>query len=990
MDKDRNLGGPEKDLLEDEEFLILDPGEEPELVSFEEEEEESSEEPELVSFEEEEESPADELVLDLDDEPEVEIISPEVSLVVRGSEIDLSFLGDDVLPAEIPDNVLDFFRGPSEDWDIGQQITFDDENYLMDLEESSETSLRVPTEDPPAVSAAHLLDQYENSLKSLKRVSESGNYYAREEVSYLGKAMESSSIGFLNAMKRSKLMLWLSTMDSPKDVLAEFIRNFPDTGSGDRIRLSTAIDKILTGYKEFKRKQDIQKSLRSSTEDKNFDFRMNSVSEDLSNIRLAVEEDKICYVREVIRRVDGISFICGNCMEKVESEDDFVKLVVHEKLQERGRNLQVFPRSNECTSCGYQNMISENEHIIITNKLNNIYSDNLAKWMVKSTPKLSSGVNIISYTPRRDQLSSIYPALFKTEENLLLGSFGEEEKDFSDVMGWYDETVAYMETLKSVTTDETEQVIAMGENGIMVLTDPETRNLYTTAKTYCELFGEDFEVLRSNALNTLLLYFREHPTLISVLVETPLLIDETYLAYENYLSETPNKAIYEAIFNKMGIDYDMSNRFWRIEVPSILEDRLKELKTEHSVNKVKYEKTFEYLEYLLPMFALLEINSVSAVDMDELKEFLCLPRVQSWLDRVSLLMIQNKLAPQALGLWKTLKSDRYKHSSMFNANTKKSFPELVEIMLKSYTSLYMEKGYKRMLGTVSSRFLSLNTVDRNTLSHMYDLRSSIENFDEYLFHETIISLQTRRFMFKYVPTFGTEYDRLLREAKEFMSDRPENSLVDYYTYYYGDMFTAEEIEEGCQTLREKFKKHFVIPREEGETFLQYIDKVKVAKYDPEVHTFREYLFFRTFKHLVPVIYAYFEYFRAINSLGDGWQHHLLMNDLMHFSFILGVERMGDFLGIPAPLEEDLEGSEDTIIVAPDYTEYRSNFFIKSLVYLSDEVNGVLEGEDSNYPNLDVFMTEEPEIFISQLKHLGSLGGELIEHYFSRGTEISAE
>lgn len=986
MKDDNNLPSDDKDIrpIIDISFDLLDEEEE------EEEKRKSTEISLDILDDEEEEEKVSVPIIDINiiDEEEAEVEDRNVALVPTSSvseptrTLSLEVVDEQgaltVLEESFPDSVLEFFSRPVDNND--DVVFFDDEETaFQDPTEEQET--RIGVRESVEESATQILGRYANSLESLKRVSASGNSYAREDSVALGRIMHLTSLSFLTASQQSKLLLLVSTIDDRKLILKDFLESY-NLSSGNKIKLSNAVDKILIEYSEYKRRHEILRGMSVSSGDLNFDTHMEQAQNDLEEIRQNLEKNNLYYVSKIIKRTEGVDFVCGNCGEVSRSDHDFINIVVHEKLGDRDAYLQVFPRGCTCSNCNGHNMLTNAEHSIISNKLNATYNAQLSKWFSSNNRKLSSGVNIISYVPETSRLLELYPALYEAEKKEETVNEEVSLVNLSTMYKWYEETKDLMSLLKTS--------YGKGEGGtdyvdgkFIPKKEDQFDALYAVAKMYCQMFSEDFDLLRANATNTILLYLKEHSGLITSLSVTSTVITETRLSYKNYLGKKLDKQIYESVASELDIDYNFESPLWKVDIPVILEKKFSELENELVSEKESHAKAVKSLDSLLPLFMFIEISSVSRPDIEDIKGALVVPEVKQFVERLSLLLIINRISPKALDLWKTLTIPGYKNASLFNPNTKKPFPELLTKMFKSYTEYYSDKGPKSNFLLISELFLSANWMSRSILSIMYDIRAGIEKGDMYSFYEAVLKLKPYKESYKFLEEFARVIDVQAKKALEFFEDRESEGLLDYYLFHYGHLFSKEEIESSLLEIKERFKQPFEIDRDEGETFFQYIEKVKVTKYDSTIHKVDERsLFYVEFKHILPAVYGLFEYSRAYTSYGDKAEHYIFMNDLILYANVLGSKHMYEFLGLIAPTVEVFEGSEDKGLVLIDEESYKVEVAVKSLIFPSTEVNFLASGGSEEISDIFDLIDKEPDIVASSLDLLGDLGGIIREHYFS--------
>lgn len=945
-----------------------------------------------LDFLDEEEKPVQELNMDFLEEEK----RPEVNLDFLDEEdsdrkIEETF-GTDVgnVREVFPESIVEFFGRPST---TEVSLVWEDED--LPLDNTEENLPRLGVDQSVQTSTQELLTRYSGKIEALNRISKAEPSTANKSVQTLANIIASANVGFLTAMQQSLLLRLVSGMSDKKAIVDAFLEQHP-LKPASRYKLSSAVDKIMIRYSEYLTNEEISRNLNGGASAGAFNSAMRSVENDLKEMQNYVVNGNVVYVSHVSRKSTGISFTCGSCGSENESQKDFVSIVVHESLADRESYIQVFPRGCVCDSCGKMNLLTSEEHRRISTKFNTAYNSMVATWASKSRAKLTRSYNIISYVPDKAKLPELYPVLYDEYQELEDRPKADTDRGISVMDSWYEELKSVLSLLDKPS------VASQGgldfKDGTLKLKEHDMyRNLEASARLYCEMFSEDFDQLRESSVNTLLLYIKENSTFMSSLSEDIPTGYELLFVYENYLGvdfgdntsyvlEEVCKAtdvLYEDITDGNGNIVPQK----REELENKVRQSLAKDKEVYEQLKFKQKSALDSLNELLPFFSMLEINGVAKSNIENLDGVICLPEVKLWLERASLLMVVNKVSERALDYWKTLRIPDYKNISLFNLKTQKSFNELMDKMITKYNEYYDgSPDFKGNLFPVRSMMLSRNILPQSYLPTLYSLRSSVENHDTYMFYESVVALQG-------LLSYEAEPLNLIRklikihlpDAKEFMAGRPmTDNLVDYYMYNFGDMFTEKEITDSLPYVREKFKKFYRIPKNEGEDFNSYITRLRESKFDSKVsegHGNSE--LFVELRSFVPSIYAIFEFMRVMSQIKENPQHIVFMNEIIRYSNAMGTKLMFEFLGLPQPWKELYENKELTVLKSSkDIQEVKLDFMMSRVIFPDPELNLLASGATDEARDIFDVIDSDPERVINQLGYLGELGGLFRDHYFS--------
>nr|AQQ75340.1 hypothetical protein [uncultured bacterium] len=229
-----------------------------------------------------------------------------------------------------------------------------------------------------------------------------------------------------------------------------------------------------------------------------------------------------------------------------------------------------------------------------------------------------------------------------------------------------------------------------------------------------------------------------------------------------------------------------------------------------------------------------------------------------------------------------------------------------------------------------------------------------------------------------------------QSSQEFCQNIAEtttgNKLVDYYVYHYGDQFTAQEIIDSSNEIHGYSKESFYIEREEGETFGNYLKRLRATKFDEKDCLYDKDLGkFRAMNGYIPALYGVFEFFHHIGNLKDNVKTNLLMNDLLYFSYFYGKKYMLEMLGfVNLPLVDN-DTSIRRISDFGDPEKHRIEFILDNLVYPGLDFNVIASGSDEEVSRVLDVLKEDEDAFMEQLKYFNGFG-EQIREYYSSGRE----
>lgn len=906
------------------------------------------------------------------------------------------------LRGRIREESIESIEGVSDIFDDTDETTLtitDDEDFYGDLQADEQEEefriagvrpARLVSELSPAESSNSLVSLFSTKIAELKRTLTSTSSTASEDSKELGRIVSRTSLSFLKPAQVSSLMLHIYTARDKTAILQGFTKEH-NLSAVNRMKLAQAIDQILFDYHSYKQHQQVRKGI---TESGVVDIGpiMQTCQQDLEEIDQAVSEGNLCFVRHIVEEPDGTTFVCGNCGEVSHSDRDFVTLVVHQNLDDQDAYLKVFPKGCTCDHCGKMNVISDAEHVRLSGKLNDEYKRSLRSWFSASTPKTSQSVNAIRYRPEVSRYPTIYPALFEERVSTEMVDVQDKAKDFFKLNSWYEEFKDLLKSMDKVSNVTNGGTVVSKDGVTTVKHDDLFKELRPLVKLYCKMFNEDFYRLYTNAVNTLLLYIQDNPTL-HVSLGPELLYDyEMSSIYRNYLNEDlgdDTEDVYVSILRQIGEGSDDSSYF-ATHGQEAAKQRIEELivKRESMIDTVirsQREKAIQSLDTTYPLIRVLAINSVAAPNSESLKYLLSDERVVQWIDRSALMMMVGRLAPKAFELWNGKSIPEYKNKSLFNKASTKPLVERLTTAAKKYMTYFNSLGKKPpgSLVVMAYDFLSVHTFNREMVSATYELRDAFVNRDLFKFYSGIEILRHHSLSVSHsLSPLAELVKKYSDQASEFFSSRKPSSPKDYFTFHYGDQFSEQEIDKYLESNPSPLlaKKAYILKRIESENFTEYLTRLadstlenSEAKYvDPHSMFFLE-----NYGYIPSILFAS-EYLRVSVQLGEAGKPAIFMGDLIYHSTVPGSYYMHKLLGVPTPSRDMYEFSP--VLKATDPVKSRLDYILSDIVFPSRSVN-LIRGFDENQ-NIFTLMLEEPDLVEPCLSLMGDFGGLVNEYYFS--------
>ena len=864
-----------------------------------------------------------------------------------------------------------------EDLGVGKDLFIEDEDLSLELDTEEIREERLGLNRDVISSVEEYLKVYGDALRKLAAIVSTTT--PKLPYSELYKYLDLKD---LPSNKQSKIINSLSLKDTNK-IIKVYLETFKDTSNRELVELHSIVETAVARYEEFVNRLRLMEDIYKRANRNVLSRILPEIEKDLSYLAHEANRNNICYVDKIYLRPSGITYVCGNCSAKNESDRDFVRFIVCEALQEKDEYSALFPSGKTCSHCGKTNILTFDEHLKISSDYKSNYKEILERWGKTSNEKLSRTVNIIDYYPSIDEMTK-YRSLYETVKEKV-EHVQQEYVNYSLMNQWYYSTRELVEKLAIKLINDDPYEFRDGQFFINEL--GMYNSAYLTARVLCKLFNENYELLKQQALNSILLYFNDNSVLVSSLALERVYNYELISMYEQYLEadlESATFDVYESLCKQLGIKFEIS------EDGSVSSDTLVELKNKLSEIKSEYpkvvesrEKAISLLYKVLPFFRFLEVRATKDVDIDNLKYVLVDARIKEWISRLVPLIIINKVADKFLSYWRVLQLGKFRNESIFNKASSKLFSERVDRFLKEYTNELNKLGAKDSPITKSREFLSRYYPESELLSVIRELKLALDDLDYYRFCKAFKYVDLSEFRATAFDGLKEFFDIMKNRVEDFVKNViKEDSDFNYYKYHYGHLFSDEEIKEGLEYIRDRIKKNFLINREEGESFINYINRLKNSEYDPDkiipvpgadkLADVYEY---------VPQLLGTFEYLKFTTNKDS---HDLIfMNDIALYAYLYGGKYMYKVLGIDPPTEDMYRTIRS--IDLPEYDENRLKieFFLKNLIFPTVEANIIASGGDEEYPDIFAFAEREPELFMEQLKYFKDFQVFVNEHYISR-------
>jgi hypothetical protein len=964
-----------------EELINLVEEIEDELIELDED----KREPEELIVLLDEEGPAeefDETLIELEeDEPSVEeeLIELFDEEVISGLE-------------RIEDDLDDFFSGMS---DIEVLL---DEDEEMPANEESVSRTREGINISPTDSLNSLIDFSSMRLQYLEEsINSNLSYNDNNSREMLYSVMDSRELPFLTPEHQARLLTLVEGFDSEEQVVNVFLASVR-LDKRQQLELSSYVRQVMARYRLYLEKSEVIASIRSSMNRFIIQRYVESSASALETLKEFAGLDTVSYVKWVKAGKDKTEFACGNCDHTNVSDKGFFKVIVSERSFNRNEHLTLFPLACVCSSCGHLNIFTFMEHQSLNNQFNKRYENLMVDWR-RGARKLSSFGNVISYEFKNDLMTSVKPDVFIKEPSVV-----EEPKEVTEhstglMYRWY------LETLKSVQSLTSRMIDNKGgfsvKEGKVIYDKVDMRDtLWDVAVLYCNMMREDFSVLRTQAVNSLLLYFKNNPALLNSLNTEYIYKKQALVMHREYLQGEldPYDAefVYKNLCKELGLEFDSFvyegevDSLTKEAIEGLIDQELRLLEQKLEQDERNYVQAIESLEFVKTLFRFVDIKQTVSPDLEDLEGLLVSEPLRAWIDEVSILMIINYLSDSIADFWKTLSIFEYKNKSIMESKrVTKTSQEQVGEMISKYTNNYKELGSKSSPKFMISDFLSYSFTDMRMLSAVYDLKSSVESLDYYNFAHAIVKLSDG---FEHKSDSFRGIKELLRQERkncqEFVDKLKETTTgsdtLDYYRYHYGDLFSLEEITEASKELHGFMKPYYYLPREDGENFSNYLKRLRNSTYEENISIVdKDREKFKQVSGYYLSIYGMFEYFKYCSGAAkERIKNKVLMNDVVYYSYFFGKRFMFDMLGL-VKLPVSTEDSYPAMIAKlPTLEDHRYRFILDNLIYTSVDMNNIANGEDESGNTLVDLLKEDPEGFKESLKYFSTFGEQVIEYYIS--------
>jgi hypothetical protein len=920
-------------------------------------------------------------VIELDDEEEEEelVAGPAIEGLER-----------------IDDSMADFLSNISQ----GNLIELVSEEVEDPIELDTDEERVAPREGietPPQESLAKLLDLSRKRIMFLeKRVSAPGTYKTDNSKELLEFVMNIKAVPFLTFSDQAYLLSLVEALDKEEDVIKVFLQ---DPGrkieKKNMFDFSNYVRQIMTKLKGFNEKTEIMAGIRGTINK----FILNQFIQDAIDsaefMKRNLDSTNICYVKSIKTGSKQSEFECGNCGE-INENGRFFKAIVSENIF-ASESITLFPLARTCSHCKFLNILTFAEHQVLNATFSSKYDETVSEWR-RMSKKSSSFGNIISYRFSKDILPEVKGNLYSKTDEVVEQVDERLEFNTATMNRWYEETVEAIKVLKSTVIDKNGGFYM--EEGRLSYDKSDHRETITElAKAYCNLFREDYNLVKTNAVNSILVYFRENPVLMGSLSPDLVYKKEALVLLKGYIgADMPDEEldnIYALISKNIGIEYNsiLVDGSLSPENKSKYEKGISEsvagLQLALDRDKRNLQEAIESLDGLIPLFRFIEIKNSNKQDLKEFYPLLVNDGVVEWMDFVADLMVINKMSDKILQFWKTLGTDNIKHKTYLNTKrTTKSFGEIVTSLIDVYGNYFRNRGSKSSPKLELDNFLSTSFTSTTVTASIFDLKSSVETIDYYKFCYAVTAIskkfEHKSSAFNKFREFLAKYSSPCAEfCKQMNANSSGNKLLDYYLYHFGHIFSKEEIAEGAKDFQGFVKVSFLLPREDDEPFGTYLRRLRASAYD-EGYCLQDKDLdkFKEMNGYLPALYAVFEYYRFVSGTKEGLNHKLLINDLVYYAYFYQKKFMYQFLGVNKLHFEVPDRSLEDFRRIPDPEEYRIEFIIDNLVYPSLEFNALVSGgDDEGGAILDV-LKDDPDTFTEQFRYFEDFGGHVNKHYSS--------
>lgn len=815
--------------------------------------------------------------------------------------------------------------------------------------------------------------------------------------------IDSRELSFLTTDDQARLLTLVEGFDNEEQILRIFLSS-RRLDKRQQLELTAYLRQMMARYRTYLEKMEVLSSIRSSINKFIIQKFIAEPSEALITLENFAGTDKVSYVKWVKVLRDHTEYCCGNCEHLNTTVQGFFKIIISERSFVR-ENIMLFPMAKICQSCGHLNIFTSMEHQSMNAHFNAKYEDLLSDWK-RNQHKLSSFGNMIAYDVGKDVMPAVKPEVYVKDSEVVVEAVDELTYDAYMMHQWYLETKDVIRKISKRPTVNKPVVKVVEGRRTYDEQDFRDRIRYVT-RLYCNMFREDYGFLHTNSLNSLLLYLKDNPTLYNSLTKDAVYKLESLSLCAGYLDsdldDTDWDNVFRLLHKDLNIPYEsplvdgVMDLEKKREIEARVREELQDVASNIEASSRRQAQAVDSLQSLSILFRHVDIKQNVQVNASDCNGVLLNEGIKEWLEHVSDLMILTKLSPEILDFWKTLSEGKVKNKPVADMKRKtKTIKEIVTALFKDYRKEYQALEDDAQGNLVPSPqlyiddMLSVGFTNMNLLSSIYSLKTSIETIDYYTFSSAVVELHDKFFeesqAFAGFRKFLSEaYPDCKKLQDELQANSTGNNVLDYYLYHYGDMFTLDEIKDS-RDLHMSVKPSFKLAREQGETFSNYLKRLRTTKvHEVTIERDKDAAKIREYSGYYPSIYGVFEYYRYYSANRDRARIKTLMNDLVYYSYFFGTKYMLRFLGlVPLPLEEwDTSQDFDGAIV--DVQDYRFRFILDNLIYRSLDYNVVASGdgdEDEGLTDWANVIKDDPDEFREQTKYFAEFGDEVIEYYIS--------
>ena len=763
----------------------------------------------------------------------------------------------------------------------------------------------------------------------------------------------------------------------------------------------------------------------------------------LRNMNLSEEDIKAVYVEKVNLATN--KFVCGCCGEENELKVPFYRvLIIPGKLagndvgnvRDTSTILNI-PAMNDCKHCGAINMLSEKEVKRLERAFRRAHDrEELDKFRTRNL-ELCSGFTVTSYTFGSEMLADILPNVFDLVEET---EVDEEETttvvDYTEALKHYREMKEYFKNAvisktisnnveKEIAVDDTfEQIMGEVHHSKYTETGYEINrrhNLDTLVKVIAGILGRKFKDLKQDAVSSLLKYIGEGSLYNKLSFRNTkrlegIILSKDILKYFDGLSEADRNILCERVCDALSINpkeyLDADGKIIQekySEFIAVANENFSRLEQEHIKYIKDSEKLIDNLKDLEKLYSFIPISKANVIKKEVYEDLFYDERIVNFIDETSNLMILNHLAIDFASLWKSRMKSTNRIKEITNiANDKQQIADKLNDFLTGIDDDWRDHvgGYsltrqeKVDLGVLSKigNFLCKEKINTNNLYKLSSIKDNLINYDEFKLRNAIKNCDF---------ILGNEFDTwLLKPIRDLVGDEIQScteftnkygtTSLDRFKYIFRNLFTPEEIEEDYEDFFENTTLEFLVPRKDGESFKDYMeryididwDKLPISEYHLIDNSYAKH-----FESKLAVVYACPLLYLAFSTMARELGTFIFMSDLLYFILNEPIDK------ILFTFKIDIEVANRLLSTSTDYhldkdIDYRKielDSWLMTIVYLDDHLNSLILAND-DIDELDTGLTgdeakiqslvSDMDILEEGMRHINKGVIDLLNEYYS--------